>query len=145
MARTPEYFIDPTNGNTYQWDINHNAEDSTGKKRTIGHSAPTGKIGLNRQQGDSSPLTLKWKGSILKQSQLTQFIAWWQLCEFHSIHVQDFEGNRYEVIITDFQPTRIRLALNRRDLVNMPFHKYEYTLEMEVLSIVSGVWAGVSP
>lgn len=145
MARVPNVFTDPATGNTYSWPLNHDTEDQTGKKRNVSHSAPTNAIGLNRQSSDSSPLILTWKGKILQQSQLTAMLSWWQICESRSIYIQDFEGNKYEVIIVDFEATRVRMALNRRDLVKMPQHIYEYTLQMEVLAILAGVWAGVTP
>lgn len=145
MARIPNVFTDPLTGAQYAWPINHDTEESVGKKRGISHSAPTGLIGLNRQQADSSPLVLKWKGTILTRSQVVNMIAWWQICESRSIYIQDFEGNKYEVIIIDFQPQRVRVARNLRDLVNMPLHIVQYSIEMEVLNILAGVWAGVSP
>lgn len=144
MPRSPNYFINPSDGQTYAWLINHDEEDPSDKKRGISHSAPTNKVGLNKQQGDASPLILRYKGKILKQSQVVTMICWYATCDYQTIYFQDFEGNKYEVIITDLQMSRQRVAKNPQDLVHMRTHIYLYTIEMEVLQIISGVWLGTA-
>lgn len=137
-ARVPNYFIDPTGAvPSYPWDVNHDAEEGFGKTRNVEHTANTGLTGLVRQQGASDPMLAKLSGSILKKSQYDQFWLWWTLCEAHTIHFQDFAGVVYEVVITDFQPKRIRAAKNPRGGTDAPLHYWTYTMTMEVVSFIA--------
>jgi hypothetical protein len=145
MARTPNQFIDPRTSETYDWPINHHTEESMGKKRNIRHSAPTMLTGLNRQQGAPDPLILRWTGTILTRAQHQAFLAWYTKCDTQTIHVVDFHGNRFEVIITNYDPKRRSVLMNRHDPVNAPNVVWDYTIEMEVVTVVSGDWVGVAP
>jgi hypothetical protein len=145
MARVPNQFVDPATNETYNWPINHSSEDSMGKKRNIRHSAPTMNTGLNRQQGAPDPMVMRWKGTILTRAQHQAFLYWFEKCETQTIHVVDFHGNRAEIIITNYDPTRRPVLMNRRDPVNAPNVVWDYTLEMEVVSFIAGDWAGVTP
>lgn len=138
-ARVPNYFIDPTGAvATYAWDVNHEEEEAFGKTRNVEHTANTGLTGLVRQQGASDPMLLKLIGTFLKKSQYDQFWLWWTLCEAHTIHYQDFTGLKAEVIITDFQPKKIRAAKNPRGGTEAPLWYWKYTMTMEVVTFVSG-------
>lgn len=140
--RTPNKFIDPATGETYEWIINHNEEQALGAKRSISYSAPTNtEVGLGRQQGDSSPRVISVKGVILRKVQFDEFVKWYKRCEGQTIYFQDFAGELNEVTITSFMPTRRRVARNHQDLVNMPLWVYDYTMEMDVVRPITGAWA----
>lgn len=145
MSRIPQKFVNPSNSTEYVWPINHSEEDSVGKRRNIQESANTGNTGLVKQQGDQVPLVLKYTGTILKKSQVAAFIEWFQLCDSQTIYFYDFAGDQYEVIITAFEPIRLRTIKNPKDQANAPFHYWHYSIEMEVIKVISGVWAGVTP
>lgn len=143
--RTPNQFIDPATGNTYSWPVNHNEEGEFGRSRSMQRTAPSKSgIGLGRQQGEDSPMILQLKGVILHKAQRDAMIAWYALCESQTIYFQDFSGDKYEVIITSFKPTRRGVARNHADLANMPLWVYDYTLEMEVITTLAGAWTGVA-
>ena len=145
MARNR--FQDPAgNRANYDWQINHSEESAFGKTRNMERAALTGTgAGLVKQQTDSSPLVLKWNGTILHKAQVDEMIAWWELCETQTIYLHDFAGDSYEVIITSFNPTRHRTIRNPRDYANAPLWYWKYELECEVISIIDGPWAGVTP
>lgn len=143
--RVANVFTDPTNAETYAWPINHLTEESAGRSRPITRGAPTGSnVGLNRQQGDPSPATLRFTGTMLTKAQHDETIRWWAKCDTHTIYFKDFSGAEYEVLITNFDPKRRAVARNHKDLANAPTWVYDYTIEMEVLRAISGPWAGVA-
>jgi hypothetical protein len=136
MAR--DTFINPANGFTYEWHVNHTDEESTEKTRTITRVGNTGLVGVVRQQGDDSPYIMRWTGTILHRAQLQAFWFWWAVSKGQTIHLLDFDGQRYEVQITSFQPKRVRkLSYFSKD-PSMPHHYYTYTIEFEVYSFVAG-------
>lgn len=148
--RVANRFTNPANGDVYDWLLNHDEEDESGKERLIERTAPTGRVGstnvgLVKQQGDDTPLLLKWRGKILERSQLVQMIAWYQLCESQTIYVRDFAGDEYEVVITAFKPLRHRTSFNPRGGSTNRLHYWTYSIEFEVLRVISGTWAGVTP
>lgn len=129
----------------YPWPLNHTDEDPVGKKRNISYGANTAGTGLIKQQSDSSPLVLRWKGRILEESQNQAFWEWFQLCESQTIYVEDFAGAQYEVTISDYEPTRRGVVRNSRGGTTNPDYIYEYTLEMQVIRVISGPAAGITP
>lgn len=145
MSRSPNIFTNPATGATYSWEINHLTEDESGKKTNITDSAPTGGLGLMPQQGASEPITFTYHGTILTKAQLDQMIAWRQLCESQTIYFQDFSGDKYEVTITQFSYQRVAVAQNPRDMTHAPTWKWQYTIAMRVLRVISGSWVGTTP
>lgn len=145
MSRVANRFTDPYNAYYYDWQVNHNDEGEFGKDRNITESAPTGTIGLIKQQGEQAPLVLELKGKILHKNQHNNFIYFWQICDEHSIYFRDFAGNDFEVLITAFKPIRKPCARNLADIANMELFTIDYTLRMEVLKIRAGWWTGVTP
>jgi hypothetical protein len=144
MTRVGNQFVDPAGRvPTYVWPINHNEESQITKSRQMVDGAPTSNIGLIPQEGSPAPLIFEWKGTILVEAQLTAMLQWWALCETQTIHVVDFAGDAYEVLITDFLPIRVALGANPRQ-ANMPW-KWTYTLTMRVLTVFSGPWQVVAP
>jgi hypothetical protein len=139
-----DMFINPASGVTYEWPINHSDETQFGRSRSITTGGNTGHTGLALQQGDDAPMVLELSGTILHQAQFNAFVQWFALCAHQSVHFQDFAGDRYEVIITDFLPLRKRTLRNPRD-ASIPLHYWTYTLKMQVLGFVAGPWVGVTP
>jgi hypothetical protein len=145
MPRTAWRFTNPVNAALYDFPINPSEEEAFGKRRNVEHSSPTGLTGLVRQQGDDQPLVLKASGTILTRAQLVAMIGWFQLCRTQTIYLRDHAGDQYEGLLTAFEPTRKRTLRNPRDLAQAPEWYWTYTIEFEVVRIISGTWAGVTP
>ncbi len=142
MPRTPNIFKDPKTNTSWNWPVNHGSEDETGVARSVQHGAKTAG-GLVLQQADDQPLVFKYSGVIFHKSQVTEMIRWYKLCEKQTIILKDFAGDEYEVLITSFKPTRERTIRNPRDFANAPLWFWRYTIDMEVVRVISGIWTGV--
>lgn len=141
-------FEDPKTGDTYTWQRNHTAEEDMGRTRGVSHAATTSGTGMVRQQGEDGPLVLKWQGIIEYRAQYQEMWKWFELSRSQTIVVQDYDANRYEVIVTSFMPKRVRkMSFHGRDKANTPWHYWEYTIEMEIVKPLWGdlVVAGVDP
>jgi hypothetical protein len=136
-------FINPANGQVYDWPINHSEEEEAGQEKNIEHGGTTNRVGLVRQQGDPAPYVLRYSGTILNTAQFQAMTWWTSLTNYQSIHFRDFDDNLYEVIITQFKPTRHRTLRNPRDQASAPLHFWRYTIEMEVLRFISGDLVGM--
>lgn len=139
-------FEDPRTGDIYDWQRNHTTEEAMGRERNITHSGATGGVSMVRQQGEEGPLVLDWQGIIEYRAQLQEMWKWYELSRTQTIWIRDYDGNRYEVIITSFTPKRVRkMSFQGRDRVNTPWHYWEYTIKMEVVTVLWGdlVVAGV--
>jgi hypothetical protein len=145
VSRTPNRFTDPLTAGYYDWQVNHNEETVLGKTRNVTESAPTGLVGLIKQQSEESPLVLGLKGKILHKNQHDQFVGYWIICHDRSIYFRDFAGNEYEVMILDFLPTRKMCARNPADPIGAPLWTWDYEIKMDVLRVISGDWVGVTP
>lgn len=144
MARN--IFTDPKGTRSpYSWPFNHSEESEFGKSRNIEHGGNTGDVGFVRQQSDDSPLVLRFSGTILVKAQLTEMLAWFEICKRRTIHFKDFAGDEYEVIITKFVPTRRPTVRNPRDPTNAPTWYWHYEIDMDVVTVISGTWSGVTP
>lgn len=146
MARTPNAFVNPANGERYDWPINHADEDAVSKTRSISRSGTTNNVGAVRQQGDDGPLTMKVSGTILHRDQLRAFWKWYALCRTQTIYFYDFDDQGYEVQITEFSPTRHRTLRNPRD-PSAPMHYWTYSLTLDIYRFLVGDMAamGVTP
>lgn len=149
--RVANTFIDPTNGETYEWPINHNDETGSsakgggmgGLERNYTVSAPTS-LNINiRQQAANDPLSLSWKGVALTRAQHQEFLRWFGKCSHHSIILRDFSGDEFEVVITAYIPQRTPVAQNRNDMENASTWYYSYQLDMDVLTALSGDYVGL--
>lgn len=131
----------------YSWRINHSEEEEGGQSRDVDHTANTGLTGLVRQQGAAEPAILQYKGTILHRAQVVEMLKWFEACRTRTIIFQDFAGDRYEVLITSFKPQRLRAAKNNSDYANAPLWYWKYSMTMEVLTFLTGVYAeaGVTP
>lgn len=137
-------FTNPSNGSFYDWQVNHSTESAFGKSRQITESANTANTGLIKQQGDSAPLRMKLQGTIFHKAQHEEFVKYWQLCESQTIIFKDFTGDEYEVLIVSYDPVRKRTVRNPRDFANAPLWYWTYEMELEVIRVISGTWAGVT-
>ena len=138
MARN--VFTDPKTGDVYPWAINHAEEQEVGRDRAIDFEANTGNVGLVKQQGELTPLVLRYSGTILTRAQLVEMNSWFARCEERSVRFTDFAGDSYEVLISSFKPTRKRAALNRRGGTEAPLWYWTYSIELLVLSVLAGTW-----
>lgn len=134
MAYTRDRFRDPSAAlATYDWEINHFQEDGADKRRTIERTAVTSGVGFVRQQGEDSPEVLRYKGTILSQTQYDKMVAYYEACRTRTIFFRDFTGDEKEVIITAFNPLRKWVANNPRGGTTNPGHIWTYDIEMEVV------------
>lgn len=146
MAYTRVKLIDPAFGvvgnlGTYVFDVGYNDEGEFGQRRSMEAFANTSGNGFIVQQGQDEPMTISISGTILKKSQHIQFVNFFKRSKIQSMVFEDFEGNRYEVMITAYLPKRTRAARNDRGRADGNLlHYYTYTLEMMVLSVISGEW-----
>jgi hypothetical protein len=137
--RTANKFIDPAGiVPTYAWPINHEKEEKSGKQRNVTNTAPTGNVGLVKEINAASPLQMTWKGQIFTKAQVTQMWKWWQLCESQTIFLEDFAGEKYEILIEEFDPVRVAVARNLHDQANAPTWIWEYTFMFSVIGILTG-------
>lgn len=140
MAR--DRFVNPANGQAFDWPVNHESEDEQAKTRTLAARATTG---LNRRvwtQGEDQPMTLRWMGKILSRNHLRTMWDWYNLSGSQTVYLYDFDGQGYEVFITAFRPKRERkLSYYGKD-PTVPHHYWSYTIEFVVVSFIQGDLAG---
>jgi hypothetical protein len=136
VARTPNRFT-ASNGATYDWTVNHDEEESFGKTRNVEATALLKGGGMVLQQADDGPLVITVSGTIFHVAQIQAFDWWMAWTKQQTIHFTDFAGDVYEVIITSFQPKRQRTLRNPRD-PSAPLWYWKYTLEMHVITVISG-------
>lgn len=137
--RTANKFIDPAGVMaTFPWPVNHEKEEKGAKQRNITNTAPTGVVGLVKEINASSPYTVTWKGKIFTKAHLTEMWRWWQLCESHTIFIEDFAGEKYEILIEEFDPVRVAVARNLHDPANAPTWIWEYTFSFSVMNFIAG-------
>jgi hypothetical protein len=150
--RIANEFIDPVTAEEWSWPINHNDETGTAAKgggqggieRNYTISAPTS-MGIQiRQQAANDPMSLSWKGTALTRAQHQKFLYWFAKCDHHTVILRDFSGDEFEVLITSYIPTRKMVAQNRNDMANAPLWVYDYQIDMDVISVISGDYAGMT-
>ena len=144
--RVPNQFIDPITGETFLWPINHNDETGSASKsngqngvaRNITVGAPVSGGVHIRQEGAPDPIAFSWKGTALTRAQHQEFLRWYAKCDHYTIILQDFSGDRYEVLIIAYLPVRRRVAQNRNDMTNAPLWVYDYQVDIDVIALISG-------
>lgn len=145
MARAR--FVNPANGDEYVWHMGPESEEPTGKPRQI-VTVPSTRGGKTyRQTAGTEPFTIAWAGKFEHRAQHVAMWQWYQLCENQTIHLYDFDGQGYEVQITDFKPVRRRkLSYTGKDS-SVPHHYWEYTITFVVYDFIGGDMeaAGVTP
>jgi hypothetical protein len=144
--RVANQFIDPTTGETWSWPINHSDETGSatksnsqgGVERNITVSAPVGGGVHIRQEAAPDPLAFSWKGTALTRLQHQKFLYWYKMCDSHSIILQDFSGDRFEVLILAYIPVRKAVVQNRNDMTNAPLWVYDYSISLDVIAMIAG-------
>jgi hypothetical protein len=150
-VRVGNQFIDPATGETWTWPINHSDETGTaakgggqgGLERNYTVSAPTSLGIAIRQQAANDPMSISWKGTALTRAQHQKFLYWFSKCSSHSIILRDFSGDEFEVVITAYIPQRKPAAINRNDMVNAPYWYYDFQIDMDVITAISGDYVGL--
>lgn len=132
----------PGEANPYLWHTNHLEEEEHGPIIGMERTAPTGGIGLVRQQGSEEPMRLTLTGTIMDPLQHLAFVVWRSRCLDRTIRFKDFAGDEYEVVITRYQPRRERVVRNPRATPGTPEQLYvrRYTIEMDVIQVLEGSW-----
>ncbi len=143
MARNT--FTNPSNGDAYQWLVNHDEEEDAGKTRSITRTGLTSNVGTVKQQAEDGPLLLRFRGKIVDRSQYQAMWAWFELSRAQTIYFTDFDGQSYEVQITSFTPKRVRKSRAPQRDPSTPLHYWEYGIEMEVYKVLAGDLIGVAP
>lgn len=117
---------------TYEFEINHWEEEDTDQRRNIARTAPTSGMGFVRQQGESTPQTLKYSGTIMTTTQFTAMQAYYEACSSRTVFFRDYLGNEVEVLITAFA-TRKQPVLGQNRDPSLK-HIWKYRLEMEMIA-----------
>lgn len=145
MARDQLIDLQPGGIGTYSFTINHSDEEQSGRSASVQRTAPVGGMGFIYQIGDSGPLTIHWKGTILDRSQVQAMWGYYDICNGLSgsnrrtIHLIDFTGARFEVLFTSFQPIRVRAVNNPRGTTPAEkLYYYTYDATFDVINVVSG-------
>lgn len=142
MTRIACRFKNPANNVTYDWPINYDNVSSSGRSRSIEHTANTATTGLVRQQGSDDPLVFKVSGAILTEAQYQAFWEWFNRCASQTIYWRDVDNDEYEVIVTSFTPVKVR-GRNRQGGVAAPLWYWKYEMEIEVVTCLTGVLADI--
>lgn len=141
MAYGRNTFRDPATGREYAWQVNHSEEEAVGLERPVEVKGRTGG-GYVVQQGADGAIRLRVSGVILHQQQFNEMRDFVLLCKQRTIHFTDFAGDKGEVLITSWQPTRHRTIRNPRD-ASIPLHYWRYTMELTLIRPIAGSWVGV--
>lgn len=135
-------FINPSNAEEYSWPINHSEEGEAGLQRSITRGANTAGTGLVRQQADDQPFIFTLTGTILTKDQLEKMKDWYILCASQTIYFEKYDGDKFEVVITDFKPSQKKTIHNPKD-PSIPLWYWTYSITMEVVTVIDGVWEDI--
>lgn len=141
MAYGRDTLVDPSGVvGTYVFDIGHDEEEEFGSTTSIERTANTSGTGVVMQAGEPVIDPIRITGKAMKLSQYQKLVAFERQSKLNTLIWTDFFGDSYEVVISSFKAKRVRTLLNRRDLPNMRYHIYQYTLEMTVVTVRAGAW-----
>jgi hypothetical protein len=115
---------DPTNATTTAFEVNPSEGGTPARKKTITYqntSAPNGKVIVF--EGRDEPQAIKFSGTILYESQYTQFLNWFNTR--HQVLLTDDLNRQYWIYITSFDATRQRA-------VQHPW-KHSYNIEATIV------------
>lgn len=133
-------FDNPATGEFYVWHKNHDqdGEQEVGKNLPIQRIPNTGGGVAAYQQGDDGGFVLNWRGSIHHREQQRQMWRWYAISKAHTIYLTDFDGQKYEGIISSLTMARKgKLQSTGRD-ASMPFHTYTYNFGFTVVNFLVG-------
>lgn len=145
MPTGRDEFIDMLGGGlgSYVWQVNHESEEEMGAELNVQRTAPVSGVGFVRQEGEPSPLLLRWKGTILHRNQHQKMWAFFDACRGfngpkRTIRVTDFSGAQFEVFITAFNPIRVRAQKNPKGANDIERQYYwTYDITMEVVTVIA--------
>lgn len=134
MSYVRAQFQDPAPGGlgVYTWTVMWTEEEGRDQRRALERTAITSGVGFVRQQGEDTPMTFKFTGTILNASQKAAFDSYYEVSRARTIFFLDFENVRHEVMFTAWNPQRKRTLHNPRD-ASIPLHYWTYSLELEVI------------
>ena len=129
-------FYNPVTLATYEWAINHTEQNGPSRESNTQYEGQSSDLGIIGFQGQDQPLIIELRGKILHKS---QYLKFWEYRHItNTFKFTDFESNIYEVTMTGLVFEKRRVAWNFADAMNMPFHTYDYTMTLRVLTIISG-------
>ncbi len=100
-------FYDIVTDTSYTFSINPSEGGTPSQKKHITYTATTAPSGKTLMfEGARDALILEWTGVIIEQAHLEAMQAWWN--NSHQIRLTDDLGRVWQIIITDFEPKRIR-------------------------------------
>jgi hypothetical protein len=118
-------FYDIVDDVTYVFEINPSDGGTPAYKKHVTYTnttAPNGKTLMF--EGSREAQVLEWTGTILEQTHLEALAAWWS--RSHQLRLTDDLGRTFYIVITDFEPKRIRNA-------QRPW-KHTYTMRATVVN-----------
>jgi hypothetical protein len=121
---------------SYEWAINHSTEDAlrVGVRRDLG--GPNVQVAIVRQQSYDGALKLHLEGFIFDPAQLAAFTDFFNDSEdVAPLIYRDAAGEEFWVAITALDTPKQRLRGG---------HYWRYTMELDVLAVLAGVYAGVT-
>lgn len=144
MSVTRCKFEDPVGGGTYTWARNHEAEQEQGLQTNIQATSTTSGNRRIKQQSDDDVFKLTYTGRITVRDQYVQFWFWRAVSKAHTIYFTDFDGQKYEVQITDLKTQRVR-QMSAAAGSDPTHHYWTYTIEMTVYRFITGDLSFVTP
>lgn len=129
-----DIFYDDTNSSSYEWTINHAAEDTTTLSRSSEHSAPNAALTVVRQQSASGPQLIRLHGTVLDPAQRTSLEDFFTRCEDRILRFHDAEGDEYEVTLTSLDIHAEKVGINPRHPELS--HIWRVSLEMLILGVL---------
>jgi hypothetical protein len=133
-------FDNPADGTFYVWHKNHDpeGENEAGKTLPITRVPNTAGGVAAYQQGDDGPFILQWKISIVHREQVRQMWRWYAISKAHTIYLTDFDGQKYEGIISTLTMARKgKLQSVGRD-PSMLYNTVEATFGFTVVNFLIG-------
>lgn len=139
-------FTNPRTAASYTWPRNHAADgvDERGIGRSIDHAATTSLGGVVRQQGADTPMQLAYRGVIVDPTHHDRMVAWARTGGTQTIYFTDASGDQFEVLVTGFRSAPFGVGVNSAGGTIAPRHAWNYSLEMEVVSVLAGTWNSTS-
>lgn len=139
-------FVNPADSVRYTWPRNHDVEgaEQAGLTRPVERTATTSGVGVVRQQGPAEPMQLVRTGVILTPAHHDHMVAWTKLGQDQTIYYEDAAGDSYEVLVTGFKSAPFSVGRNNLGGTIAPQHAWRYTLEMDVVAVLTGTWTSTT-
>lgn len=99
-------FTDPSNGESYMFDVNPNAGGTPQSKRNMTTQKTTAGGKIIYFEGSLEPQTFEWSGVLLDEVQYQAYADWYN--KKHQIYVTDDLERTYSIYIISFEPKRER-------------------------------------